>query len=175
MSVSCHERTLAVQPLTTMVTRPPLPCSEDGVTAGDLPLATVGAQDNGPADEVHERATSCPQTAAVVRWRLVRREGDRRDGPIRDDFSLHHLNCGITGTLMRGGGGAATLPALPTPLGSTDIFSNAPRVAAFGRAPPTPPECPIPAGPPPRANEAAGVAKIMNNAIATFTEVFDMG
>ena len=102
---------------------------------------------------------------------------------IRDNFSLHHLNCGIAGTVMRGGGGAATLAALPTPLGSTDIFSNAPRVAAFGRAPPTspapatPPECPIPAAPTPRAIEAAGVAKTMNNAIATFTftEVFDMG
>ena len=95
---------------------------------------------------------------------------------IRDNFSLHHLNCGIAGTVMRGGGGfAATLAALPTPLGSTDIFSNAPRVAAFGRAPPAPPECPVPAAPPPRAIEAAGVAKTMNNAIATFTEVFDMG
>ena len=94
---------------------------------------------------------------------------------IRDNFSLHHLNCGIAGTVMRGGGGAATLAALPTPLGSTDIFSNAPRVAAFGRAPPTPPECPIPAEPPPRANDAAGKAKTMKTAKATFTEVFDMG
>ena len=76
---------------------------------------------------------------------------------------------------MRGGGGVATLAALPTPLGSTDIFSNAPRVAAFGRAAPAPPECPIPAAPPARTIEAAGVAKTMNNAIATFTEVFDMG
>ena len=94
---------------------------------------------------------------------------------IRDNFSLHHLNCGIAGTVMRGGGGAATLAALPTPLGSTDIFSNAPRVAAFGRAPPAPPECPIPAAPPARTIEAAGVAKTMNNAIATFTEVLYMG
>jgi hypothetical protein len=93
---------------------------------------------------------------------------------IRDNFSLHHLNCGIAGTVMRGGGGAATLGAFRIPLGSTDIFPKAPRRAAFGRAPPTPPECPIPAAPPPRANEAAGVAKTMNNAIATFTEVFDM-
>jgi hypothetical protein len=75
---------------------------------------------------------------------------------------------------MRGGGGA-TLGAFQIPLGSTDIFPNAPRVAAFGRAPPTPPECPIPAAPLPCANEAAGMAKTMNNAIATFTEVFDMG
>ena len=76
---------------------------------------------------------------------------------------------------MRGGGGAATLGAFRIPLGSTDIFPNAPRVAAFGRAPPAPPECPIPAAPPPPAIEAAGVAKTMKNAIATFTEVLDMG
>jgi hypothetical protein len=97
---------------------------------------------------------------------------------IRGDFSLHHLNCGIAGTVMRGGGGAATLAALPTPLGSTGIFSNVPSVAAFGRAAPAapaPPECPIPAAPPSRAIEAAGAAKTMNNAIATFTEVLDMG
>ena len=38
--------------------------------------------------------------------------------------------------------------------------------------------CPKPACPPPcppRANEAAGGVKTMNNAIATFTEVLDMG
>ena len=75
---------------------------------------------------------------------------------------------------MRGGGIGVT-PAFRIPLGLTCIFSNAPRVAAFGRAPPAPPECPVPAAPPPRAIEAAGVAKTMNNAIATFTEVFDMG
>jgi hypothetical protein len=82
---------------------------------------------------------------------------------------------------MRGGGTGATLEAFPIPLGSTDIPLNAP-ISAAGRPPP---KCPIAAGPPPRAdpvaaglppraNEAAGVAKIMNNAIATFTEVFDM-
>jgi hypothetical protein len=74
---------------------------------------------------------------------------------------------------MRGGGGAATVGALPTLLGLANILAApicAPS-AAFGRLPP------IPAAPPPRANEAAGVAKTMNNAIATFTftEVFDMG
>ena len=78
---------------------------------------------------------------------------------------------------MRGGGIGATLDAFPIPLGSTDILSNAPSVAAFAR---TPPKCPVaaepaPRPPPPRANEAAGMAKTMNNAIATFTEVFDMG
>ena len=90
----------------------------------------------------------------------------------------NHLNCGIVGALMRGGAIGATLEAFPIPLGSTNI-SSAPIVAAFGRPPP---KCPIaaeppprPPPPPPRANEAAGVAKTMNNAIATFTEVFDMG
>jgi hypothetical protein len=86
-----------------------------------------------------------------------------------------YLNCGIAGTVMRGGGIGATLEAFPLPLGSTDIFSNAPRVAAFGRAPPTAAECPIPAEPPPRANEAAGKAKTTKKRKATFTEVFDMG
>src|SRR5258708_40313051 len=93
----------------------------------------------------------------------------------------HHLNFGITGTLMRGGGGAATLAAFPTPLGS--VLLNAPLSApAFGRPPPRfpvavapPPGAPPPTAPPLRANEAAGMAKTMNNAIATFTEVFDIG
>ena len=72
---------------------------------------------------------------------------------------------------MRGGGGAATVGALPTLLGLANILAApicAPS-AAFGRLPP------IPAAPPPRANEAAGVTKTMNNAIAIFTEVFDIG
>ena len=86
----------------------------------------------------------------------------------------NHLNCGTVGTVMRGGGIGAT-PAFRIPLGLPCIFCNAPRVAAFGRAPPTPPECPIPAEPPPRANDAAGKAKTMKNTKATFTEVFDMG
>ena len=76
---------------------------------------------------------------------------------------------------MRGGGGAATVGALPTLLGLANMLAApicAPS-AAFGRLPPIPAAPP----PPPRANEAAGVAKTMNNAIATFTftEVFDMG
>ena len=90
----------------------------------------------------------------------------------------NHLNFGTAGAVMLGGASGATLEAFPIPLGSTNI-SSAPIVAAFGRPPP---KCPIaaeppprPPPPPPRANEAAGVAKTMNNAIATFTEVFDMG
>ena len=89
-----------------------------------------------------------------------------------------HLNCGIAGTLMRGGGGAATVGRAVLLLGLANILAVpicAPS-AAFGRLPPIP-TAPPPRPPPPRANEAAGVAKTMNNAIATFTftEVFDMG
>ena len=93
----------------------------------------------------------------------------------------NHLNCGTVGTVMRGGGIGATLEAFPIPLGSVGIFCIAPRVAEFGRAAPTvptaaDPECPIAAEPPPpRANEAAEVAKTRNNAMANFVVVFDMG
>jgi hypothetical protein len=64
---------------------------------------------------------------------------------------------------MRGGGIGATLEAFPIPLASTDIFSKAPRVAASGRAAPTPPNWPIPIEPPPRANDAVGKAKAMKD------------
>jgi hypothetical protein len=66
---------------------------------------------------------------------------------------------------MRGGGGAATLAALPTPLGSVllNALLSAP---AFGRPPP---RFPVAVAPP------AGVAKTRNNAIANFVVVFDMG
>src|SRR5258705_7141751 len=66
---------------------------------------------------------------------------------------------------MRGGGGAATLAALPTPLGS--VLLNAPLSApAFARPPPRFPVAvaPPPGAPPLRANEAAGMARTMNNA-----------
>jgi hypothetical protein len=74
---------------------------------------------------------------------------------------------------MRGGGGAATVGSAVLLLGLANILAVpicAPS-AAFGRLPP------IPAAPAPRANEAAGVAETMNNAIATFTftELYDMG
>ena len=92
----------------------------------------------------------------------------------------NHLNCGTVGTVMRGGGIGATLEAFPIPLGSVDILPNAPSSAAFDRPPAVPPaadpECPIAAEPPPpRANEAAEVAKTRNNAMANFVVVFDMG
>ena len=45
----------------------------------------------------------------------------------------NHLNCGIAGTFMRGGGIGATFLAFPIPLGSTNILFNAPNAAAFGR------------------------------------------
>src|SRR5712671_4558047 len=94
----------------------------------------------------------------------------------RGEWPAPHLNCGIAGTLIRGGGGAATPGALPTLLGLANMLA-APICepsAAFGRLPPIAAP-PPPRPPPPFANEAAGVAKTMNNAIATFTGVFDMG
>ena len=47
----------------------------------------------------------------------------------------NHLNFGIAGTLMRGGGGAATLAALPTPLGSTITLFIPPAFAGPGAIP----------------------------------------
>ena len=92
---------------------------------------------------------------------------------------------------MFGGGSGAILEALPTPLGSTATLFNPPAFAGpraipligtfpiapepAGRANPliAKPACPPPC--PPRANEAAGGVKTMNNAIATFTELLDIG
>ena len=93
---------------------------------------------------------------------------------------------------MFGCGSGAILEALPTPLGSTaalfippafagpraipliGTFPIAPEPAGRGNPPIAPkPACPPPC--PPRANEAAGGVKTMNNAIATLTEVLDMG
>src|SRR5258708_6590765 len=104
----------------------------------------------------------------------------------------HHLNCGIAGAAMCGCGSGAILEALPTPLGSTatlfippafagpraipliGTFPIAPEPARRANPPmPPKPACPPPG--PPRAKEAAGGVKSMNNAIATFTEVLDMG
>src|SRR5437588_8682749 len=109
---------------------------------------------------------------------------------LREHFS-HHLNCGIVGAAMAGWGGGAILEALPTPLGSTatlfippafagpraipliGTFPIAPEPAGRGKPPiAAEPACPPPC--PPRANEAAGGVKTMNNAMATFTEVLDM-
>ena len=86
----------------------------------------------------------------------------------------------------------AILEALPTPLGSTatlfipPAFAGPRAIPLIGTFPIAPepadrenpptaaePACPPPC--PPRANEAAGGVKTRNNAIATFTEVLDMG
>src|SRR3979411_2997265 len=92
----------------------------------------------------------------------------------------HHLNCGIVGAAMCGCGSGAILEALPTPLGSTatlfipPAFAGPRAIPLIGTFPvAAEPACPPPC--PPRANEAAGGVKTMNNAIATFTEVLDMG
>ena len=109
----------------------------------------------------------------------------------REHFS-YHLNCGIAGAAMCGCGSGAILEALPTPLGSTTTLFIPPAfpgprgipligtcpIAAepAGRANPAiaaEPACPPPC--PPRANEATGEANTMNNAIATFAVVLDMG
>ena len=94
---------------------------------------------------------------------------------------------------MFGCGSVPILEALPCPLGSTVALFNPPAFAgprgipligtfpvpaepaARGNNPPIAPKpaCPPPC--PPRANEAAGGVKTMSNAIATFTEVLDMG
>jgi hypothetical protein len=93
---------------------------------------------------------------------------------------------------MFGCGSVPILEALPIPLGSTlellipPAFAGPrgiPLIGTFpvpaepaGRANPpiaAEPACPPPC--PPRATEAAGGVKTMNNAIATFTEVLHMG
>ena len=93
---------------------------------------------------------------------------------------------------MSGRGSVAILAVLPMPLGSTVELFIPPAFAGPRGIPligtfPTPaepagranapiaakPACPPPC--PPRANEAAGGVKNMNNAIATFTEALDIG
>ena len=91
-----------------------------------------------------------------------------------------HLNCGTAGTVMFGCGSGGILEAFPIPLGSVTLPCAAPIKAAFGRTPPAPtaaePIClAATEPPPPRANEAAGAAKIRIDAIASFIVVFDIG
>jgi len=77
---------------------------------------------------------------------------------------------------MRGGGGAVTLEALPTPLGSTTTLFIPPAFAGPG-AIPLIGTFPAAGDPALRANcayEAAGVARIARIAKAIFVEVFDM-
>ena len=101
---------------------------------------------------------------------------------------------GSIGAAMFGCGSVVILAALPMPLGSILVLFIPPKFAGPGAIPligkfPVPaepagrenaaiaekPACPPPCPPPPRANEAAGGVKTMNNAIATFTEVLDTG
>jgi hypothetical protein len=75
---------------------------------------------------------------------------------------------------MRGGGGAATLAALPTPLGSTVALFIPPAFAGPG-AIPLIGTFPAAAEPALRANEAAGAAATTARiATAIFVEVLDM-
>ena len=59
----------------------------DGVTAGDFFAREIGAQDKWSRRRGTRAHDKLPATAAVVRWRLVRREGDRRDA--RQHPGLH--------------------------------------------------------------------------------------
>jgi hypothetical protein len=89
----------------------------------------------------------------------------------------NHLNFGITGALMRGGGGAATLAALPTPLGSTVTLFIPPAFAGPCAIPliGTFPAAAEPALRANCANEAAGAAATTARiAMAIFVEVLDM-
>src|SRR3979490_140834 len=74
---------------------------------------------------------------------------------------------------MRGGGSGATLEALPTPLGSTITLFMPPAFAGPG-AIPLIGTFPVAAAPALRANEAAGSARITNNAKVAFTGMFCM-
>src|SRR5947207_12002596 len=116
-------------------------------------------------------ANAAPQSPALRAWEQWAKVGRTRCSDQHNNYNYQspqrglpqpHLNCGIVGALMRGGGGAATLAALPTPLGS--VLLNAPLSApAFGRPPPGFPVAAAPPAraPPLRANEAAGMAKTM--------------
>src|ERR1700682_5127421 len=88
---------------------------------------------------------------------------------------------------MLGWGCAPILEALPTPLGSTVALFNPPAFAGPRGMPligtfPVPaeparranPPCPPPCPPPPRANEAAGGVKTMDNATAIFIALLDI-
>jgi hypothetical protein len=112
--------------------------------------------------------------------------------PQRLRLYVHRRRCdriSRTTRLRRGGyGSVAILAVLPMPLGSTvELFI--PPTFAGPRGIPLIGTFPIPAEPagrenapiaakpacPPRANEAAGGVKNMNNAIATFAEALDIG
>lgn len=95
----------------------------------------------------------------------------RRDAP-RHCRPLAHLNCGITGTVMRGGGSGGILDALPIPLGSTVTLFKPPGLAGPGGIPLIG-TFPVPASPAIRANEVVGAA-MSSNAKVIFIGMFDM-
>jgi hypothetical protein len=87
-----------------------------------------------------------------------------------------YLNFGICGTEIRGGGNVAILEVLPIPLGSTATLFIPPAFAGPCGMPLIG-TFPVAAEPALRgncANEAAGKARIMRTAKATFAEVFDI-
>src|SRR5258706_9636871 len=89
----------------------------------------------------------------------------------------NHLNFGITGALMRGGGGAATLAALPIPLGST-VTLFIPPAFAGPWAMPLIGTFPAAAEPALRANcaneAAAAAATAARIAVASFVQELGM-
>jgi hypothetical protein len=87
--------------------------------------------------------------------------------------NIRHLNFGMTGTDMRGGGSGGILEALPMPLGSTPTLFIPPALAGPGGIP-LMGIFPVPASPACLAEEAAGVATTMSSMIKTFAEVSDM-
>src|SRR5882724_9376936 len=95
------------------------------------------------------------------------------DKAARNSKFCSHLNCGITGTVMCGGGNGAILEALPIPLGSASALFSPPTFAGPGGMPLIG-RFPAPASPAIRANEAAGAERKMKNARAIFTEALDM-
>jgi hypothetical protein len=83
-----------------------------------------------------------------------------------------HLNCGIGGTDMRGGGSGANLEAFAIPLGSTVALFMPPTLAGPGGIPLTG-TLPMPASPAVLANEAAG-KRTRRTARMIFAEALDI-
>jgi hypothetical protein len=72
-----------------------------------------------------------------------------------------HLNCGIAGTVICGGGNGAILEEFSIPLGSAAALFSPPELAG-PKGIPLIARCPAPAAPAIWANEAAGVARRRN-------------
>jgi len=103
--------------------------SAPGKNAGDHAAKARALSDRG-----------LPQPRRPAMWEEHKRCRSHCPGPLLRPSEVanparNHLNFGITGTLMRGGGGAATLAALPTPLGSTITLFIPPAFAGPGAIP----------------------------------------